>query len=112
MINEFARRSSIWTRIGTGLQWRILSGLLVLGYAVVATHLSAQPASIVKDLNTQAQSGDSLDRDNGMVESGGFVLFNALASISTVVQMTPFRFEPPARILDRRDLRLLCFHLR
>ena len=36
----------------------------------------------------------------------------ALASISTVVQMTPFRFEPPARILDRRDLRLLCFHLR
>ena len=35
-----------------------------------------------------------------------------LASISTVVQMTPFRFEPPARILDRRDLRLLCFHLR
>ena len=37
---------------------------------------------------------------------------NTLASISTVVQMTPFRFEPPARILDRRDLRLLCFHLR
>ncbi len=36
----------------------------------------------------------------------------ALASISTAVQMTPFRFEPPARILDRRDLRLLCFHLR
>ena len=35
-----------------------------------------------------------------------------LASISTAVQMTPFRFEPPARILDRRDLRLLCFHLR
>ncbi len=37
---------------------------------------------------------------------------SGLASISTAVQMTPFRFEPPARILDRRDLRLLCFHLR
>ena len=37
---------------------------------------------------------------------------SVLASISTAVQMTPFRFEPPARILDRRDLRLLCFHLR
>ena len=36
----------------------------------------------------------------------------ALASISTVVQMTPFRSSPPARILDRRDLRVLCFHLR
>ena len=35
-----------------------------------------------------------------------------LASISTVVQMTPFRSSPPARILDRRDLRVLCFHLR
>ena len=39
-------------------------------------------------------------------------LDDSLASISTAVQMTPFRFEPPARILDRRDLRLLCFHLR
>ena len=37
---------------------------------------------------------------------------DCLASISTVVQMTPFRSSPPARILDRRDLRVLCFHLR
>ncbi len=46
------------------------------------------------------------------IKSKGWRYDFVLASISTAVQMTPFRFEPPSRILDRRDLRLLCFHLR
>ena len=56
-----------------------------------------------------------VERNGSLTSLGEVTVGNnpfGLASISTVVQMTPFRFEPPARILDRRDLRLLCFHLR